>query len=48
MGIALLIAVILIGLFPIGSMAFATAATILGGNALLCIAFGVMVERMNK
>jgi hypothetical protein len=48
MGIALLFTVILVGLFPVGSLAFATAATILGGNAFLCIAFGIMVDRLNK
>ena len=46
--ISLLLALVLVGLFPVGNVAFSVAAVILGGNALLAVAFGVIANKINK
>lgn len=46
--IALLITTVLVGLFPVSPMAYQVSATILGGNALLFLALGILVHKMDK
>ena len=46
--IALLLTTVLVGLFPVGPIAYQVSAVILGGNALLFLALGLLVNKMNK